>query len=138
MTKYFFRIFFGFLFVYGFCSCGESKKNNTDAHKKDTVSREMNINQIVGVASIEPKSHILALYSETGGVVKKIDHDINEDVKANDIIVELVSDVEQSQLEQSESKLATQEGYKKYCPAIPVGLLGISHGLATRILFELP
>ncbi len=97
------------LLLLSFFSCGGGNKNTIEENRKDSLSKPINIDQIVGVATIEPKSHIVSLYAETGGIIKKIDHDINEDVKENEVIVELVSDVEQAQLEQAQSKLATQE-----------------------------
>jgi HlyD family secretion protein len=84
-------------------------KNKTGENNRDTLSKPANIDRIIGVASIEPLSHIVSLYSETGGIIKRISHDINEEVKENEVIVELVTDVEQAQLEQAQSKLATQE-----------------------------
>ncbi len=92
-----------------FCSCGGGEKNKSGSLSEDSLSRTANVNQIIGVATIEPKSHIVSLYSETGGIVKRINHDINEELKANEVILELESDVEQAQLEQAQSKLATQK-----------------------------
>ncbi|MDB5258175.1 MAG: secretion protein HlyD [Chitinophagaceae bacterium] len=88
-------------------SCGgKSKEEQSTA---DSLAKKpLQVSQIIGVALIEPQAHIVSLYAETGGIVKKINHDINEDVKAGDVIVELASDVEQAQLNQAQSKLATQ------------------------------
>ncbi|HSZ71952.1 MAG TPA: HlyD family efflux transporter periplasmic adaptor subunit [Cytophagaceae bacterium] len=88
-------------------SCGSKSKE--DQATKDSTAKPLQITQIVGVALIEPQSHIVSLYSEVGGIVKRINHDINEEVKAGDVIVELISDVEQAQLTQAQSKLATQQ-----------------------------
>jgi len=48
------------------------------------------------------------LYSEVGGIIEKINYDINSEVKANAIIFVLKADVEEAQLEQAKSKLGTQ------------------------------
>jgi HlyD family secretion protein len=88
-------------------SCGgksEEKQKVADSLAKQPLV----ISQIVGVAMIEPEGHIVSLYAQTGGIVKKINHDINEDVHAGDVIVELINDVEQAQLNQAQSKLTTQ------------------------------
>ncbi len=88
-------------------SCGGKSKEEQSA--ADSMAKKpLMVSQIVGVALIEPQAHIVSLYAETGGIVKKIDHDINEEVKAGDVIVELVNDVEEAQLAQAQSKLATQ------------------------------
>jgi HlyD family secretion protein len=63
---------------------------------------------VIGLATVEPKSRIVSLYAETGGIVKRIDHDINDNVKAGEAIVELTSELEEAQLAQARSKLATQ------------------------------
>jgi HlyD family secretion protein len=87
-------------------SCGSKSKE--EKSMQDSTVKPLQISQIVGVALIEPQAHIVSLYNEAGGIVKKINHDINEEVKAGDVIIELVSDVEQAQLNQAQSKLATQ------------------------------
>ena len=87
-------------------SCSGTKKEEAKIAGSTVITN--NSERVVGVAIIEPKSHIVSLYAETGGIVKTLVHDIDEDVKAGDPIVQLVCDVEQAQLEQAESKLATQ------------------------------
>ncbi|MBC7487836.1 MAG: hypothetical protein H7282_13920 [Cytophagaceae bacterium] len=88
-------------------SCGGKSKEEQRAIDS-LVKSPLQVSQIIGVALIEPQAHIVSLYAETGGIVKKINHDINEEVKVGDVIVELISDVEQAQLNQAQSKLATQ------------------------------
>jgi HlyD family secretion protein len=90
-----------------FFSCG-NKKNEKNSMKDTASVRIREVTQIVGVASIEPKARIVSLYSETGGVIKKIYHDINDDLKEGDLIMEMDSDVEKAQLQQARSKLLTQ------------------------------
>jgi HlyD family secretion protein len=89
-------------------SCGGVKKEKAIEEVNQT-SVKTKVTQIVGVASVEPLSRIVSLYSEVGGIVEKINYDINSEVKANDIIVELNSDVEEAQLAQAKSKLGTQQ-----------------------------
>lgn len=85
-------------------SCGENKQQETS---ETPVTREPE--RIVGLATVEPQTRIVSLYAETGGIVKKIVRDINEDVRAGDVIIEFENSVEQAQLEQAISKLATQQ-----------------------------
>jgi multidrug efflux pump subunit AcrA (membrane-fusion protein) len=89
-------------------SCSGNKKEESKADTQHPLVSD-NPDRVVGIASIEPKSRLISLYAETGGIVKQIVHDIDDNVKAGEIIVELVSDVEQAQLEQAQSKLATQQ-----------------------------
>jgi len=94
-------------FVLLLASCGGKSKE--DQRTADSLANQpLQVSQIVGVALIEPQAHLISLYAEAGGIVKKINHDINEEVKAGDVIVELLSDVEQAQLSQAQSKVATQ------------------------------
>jgi HlyD family secretion protein len=89
-------------------SCGGKSKE--EQRVADSIAaKPLQVSQIIGVALIEPQAHIVSLYAETGGIVKKINHDINEEVKAGDVLVELISEVEQAQLNQAQSKLATQQ-----------------------------
>jgi len=85
-------------------SCGGNKQQETS---ETPVAREPE--RIVGLATVEPQTRIVSLYAEMGGIVKKIVRDINEDVRAGDVIIEFESSVEQAQLEQAISKLATQQ-----------------------------
>ncbi|MDX2002503.1 MAG: efflux RND transporter periplasmic adaptor subunit [Chitinophagales bacterium] len=52
---------------------------------------------------------MVSLYAESGGLIKKIYHDINDTVKKGALILELESAVEEAQLKQAQSKLATQK-----------------------------
>lgn len=88
------------------CAC--SSKNPEQAPQDGAVSPVLN-NEIVGVAEIQPQQKVVSLYPQTGGIVKAIYHDINEHVKKGDVIAELVSDVEQAQRQQAQSKIITQQ-----------------------------
>ena len=101
-------------------SCGKKSNENSNANANQanasatsapgkTIAANGPVNQIVGIALVEPQKHIVSLYAETGGLVAKINHDLNDIVKQGDVIVELQSDVEQAQLLQAQSKLATQQ-----------------------------
>jgi HlyD family secretion protein len=87
-------------------SCSSKKTETSNAKDSTSVS---SISRIVGVASIEPKGRIVSLYSEVSGIVKKINHDINDTVKAGEVIIELTGNIESTQLQQSQSKISTQK-----------------------------
>jgi multidrug efflux pump subunit AcrA (membrane-fusion protein) len=87
-------------------SCGESKKEKVDEAANQTPTE---VTKIVGMASVEPLTRIVSLYSDVGGIVDKINYDINSEVKANDVIFVLNTEVEEAQLAQAKSKLGTQQ-----------------------------
>jgi HlyD family secretion protein len=89
------------------CNNGSKEKEIQGKVQLDSINKaESKI--IVGVAIIEPQSRIISLYAENGGIIDKINVDINSDIKKGDVIVELNHKIEGSQLEQSGSKLKTQ------------------------------
>lgn len=89
------------------CNNGGKEKEIQGEIQTDSINKaEPKI--IVGVAIIEPQSRIISLYAENGGIVDKINYDIDSDIKKGDVIVELNHRIEGSQLEQSSSKLKTQ------------------------------
>jgi HlyD family secretion protein len=85
-------------------SCGENKQQEV-IETPVTQAPE----RIVGLATVEPQTRIVSLYTEPGGIVTKIIRNMNEDVQAGDVIIEFESSVEQAQLQQAISKLATQQ-----------------------------
>jgi HlyD family secretion protein len=86
-------------------SCGGAKKEK--AGEANHAPAE--VTKIVGMASVEPITRIVSLYSDVGGIVDKINYDINSEVKANDVIFVLKTEVEEAQLDQAKSKLGTQQ-----------------------------
>jgi HlyD family secretion protein len=87
-------------------SCGGAKKEKTD---EATKQAPVEVSKIVGMASVEPLTRIVSLYSDVGGIVDKINYDINSEVKVNDVIFVLNTQVEEAQLAQAKSKLGTQQ-----------------------------
>jgi len=100
------RVIILIIFISSCGGAGNKKSVNPARQESEKIT---DVKQIVGVASIEPLSRIVSLYSEVGGIVSKINYDINADVKANEIIIELSCDVEKAQLNQAKSKLGTQQ-----------------------------
>jgi HlyD family secretion protein len=87
-------------------SCGGAKKEKTAEEAKQVPAE---VTKIVGMASVEPLTRIVSLYSDVGGIVDKINYDINSEVKVNDVIFVLNTEVEEAQLAQAKSKLGTQQ-----------------------------
>ena len=85
-------------------ACGSDKKANEQLNKIDSVT----IKQVVGIANIEPLKRILTLTPEASGVIRKINVEINQQVKKGDVLFVLDNETETAQLHQAQSKLATQ------------------------------
>ena len=90
-------------------SCNNSGKKAVDGKDKQVTDNVTEVTKIVGLASIEPLTRIVSLFSDAGGIVEKINYDIGSEVKADEPIFKLNDDVEEAQLEQTKSKLATQQ-----------------------------
>jgi len=90
-------------------SCGGASKKQEEAKDRQVVKKGADSAKIVGMASVEPVTKIVSLYSDVGGLVKKINYDINSKVKKGESIVVLNTDLEEAQLAQARSKLATQQ-----------------------------
>lgn len=90
-------------------SCGGASTKQEEAKDRQVITKEADSTKIVGMASVEPITKIVSLYSDVGGLVKKINYDINSEVRKGETIVALNTEVEEAQLAQARSKLATQE-----------------------------
>lgn len=92
-----------------FSNCGE-KKDETIQKKAPTSTQVKNeVDKIVGIANIEPVGKILPISAETNGIITKILVEANDSVKAGQTLILLDYAVEESQLGQAKSKLATQQ-----------------------------
>ena len=89
-------------------ACNGSKEKEVQAKIQTDSIHKIESKIIVGVAIVEPQSRIISIYAENGGIIDKINYDINSDIKKGDVIVELNHKIEGTQLEQSSSKLKTQ------------------------------
>jgi multidrug resistance efflux pump len=90
-----------------FCllSCGKKEEKGSTP---PPVPSKVEANQVVGIASVEPVGRVLSITSEVNGVVDHIYYSSGQKVKKGQIIFTLESGVERAQLEQAQSKLATQ------------------------------
>lgn len=64
--------------------------------------------RVIALAEIQPEKKIISLFAETAGSVGAVYHDLNDTLKKGELIASLASTVEEAQLQQAESKLATQ------------------------------
>lgn len=96
-------------FVLTFFSCGGGNK---DAGQKDTVRTVQSpkrIDEVVGIAVIEPAGRISQLSAETGGLVRSINVAIGQQLRQGDVILTMDRAVESAQLRQARVKIQTQQ-----------------------------
>ncbi|AQG82260.1 secretion protein HlyD [Spirosoma montaniterrae] len=90
------------------CSSKESKP----AEQQDsvrTVQTPKRIDEVVGIAVIEPAARISQLSAETGGLVKRISVNIGDQVKKGQVVLTMDNAVETAQLRQANVKISTQQ-----------------------------
>ena len=93
-----------------FLSCGG--KDETSAAKTDsvrTVRPPARVDQVIGIAVIEPSDRIANLSTETGGLVRSIRVRIGDSLKKGDVILTMDNAVETAQLRQASVKIRTQQ-----------------------------
>lgn len=91
-------------------ACGEKKEKTTD--QKDsvrTVQTPKRIDEVLGVAVIEPSARISQLSAETGGLVKSIDVQIGQPIRKGQVILTMDNVLESAQLWQASVKIGTQQ-----------------------------
>lgn len=100
-----FNVYLMFLFSFlGACKEDNAKVKVEAAVKPDTSA----IQQVLGVALIEPLGRIIPLSSEEKGIIKSIRVNIGDKIKKGDVILTLDNALENAQLLQSQSKTNTQ------------------------------
>ena len=88
-------------------SCGNDPVPKNE--KKEVLRDEMEINQIVGIATIEPLERLRTLNAEVNGVVADVLVVDGQHVEKGESILVLDSQIENAQLAQAKSKLGTQK-----------------------------
>ncbi|MBN8822531.1 MULTISPECIES: HlyD family efflux transporter periplasmic adaptor subunit [unclassified Spirosoma] len=109
-THYVTNVFGLLVAAYVFSACGGKKSDATDG--KDTVRtvRTPNrVDEVLGIAVIEPAKRISQLSPESGGLVKSISVDIGQVVRKGDVILTMDNAVETAQLRQASVKIQTQQ-----------------------------
>lgn len=82
-------------------ACGSSEKEKQPSNKP---SSPLEINQLVGIARIEPESKISPLGTEVPGLIQEIMVAEGEPVKKGQLLVQLSSASESAQVDQSQAK----------------------------------
>ncbi len=67
------------------------------------------VNEIVGIARIEPPQKIITINAETAGYVREVRFQENQPVKKGDVLVVLDATVEEAQLRQAQSRIQSQK-----------------------------
>lgn len=88
-------------------SCGNESEPQKE--EKEVLRDEMEINQIVGIATIEPLERLRTLNAEVNGVVTDVLVVDGQHVEKGESILVLDSQIENAQLAQARSKLGTQK-----------------------------
>ena len=88
-------------------SCGNDPEPKNE--KEEVLRNEMEINQIVGIATIEPLERLRTLNAEVNGVVADVLVVDGQHVEKGESILVLDSQIENAQLAQAKSKLGTQK-----------------------------
>jgi len=88
-------------------SCGKEEEPKNE--KKVAIREEMVMNQIVGIATIEPLDRLRTLNAEVNGVIADVLIVDGQHVNKGEQILVLDSQIENAQLLQAQSKLGTQK-----------------------------
>jgi len=90
--------------------CGTNEeKDQQSGSASDTRADSVMIEQVVGLARIEPLEKIASLSVSSPGVVDKVFRLENDQIKKGDIILELKSEVVRARLAGAKSKIITQQ-----------------------------
>lgn len=96
----------GFLLI----SCGgEDEKTAQQTDSVQTVRPPARVDDILGIAIIEPAARISALSAETGGLVRSVNVEIGQQVRKGQAILTMDNAVENAQLRQATVKISTQQ-----------------------------
>ena len=92
-----------------FSSCGNDKKEKAALADSLAKAKPLNISIVMGIAIIEPSSRIANLASESNGVIEHITVQAGESVVKGQAILSLNNELELAQMNQAQSKIATQK-----------------------------
>ncbi len=96
-------------------SCEKSEENEQVAEKQAVnlmptgVIKPENVKEIVGIGKIEPESEIVSLAANTGGIVEAIYKNDGDKVIQGEALLKLEDEVEQIEISQIQSQIATQK-----------------------------
>ncbi|MVM37539.1 HlyD family efflux transporter periplasmic adaptor subunit [Spirosoma sp. HMF3257] len=88
---------------------GSADKASEPKDSIRTVQSPKHIDEVLGIAVIEPAQRISQLSAETAGLVKSISVDIGDTVNKGQVLLTLDNAVESAQLQQASVKIKTQQ-----------------------------
>lgn len=97
------------LLLLGSCGGGKDQKAGDQKDTVRTVNAPQQVDEIVGIAIIEPAARISQLSAETGGVVKQINVTIGQQLRKGQVILTMDNTIESAQLRQANSRIGTQQ-----------------------------
>ncbi|UYZ61778.1 HlyD family secretion protein [Hymenobacter weizhouensis] len=104
MRKYSF--WWGLLLLVG---CGGNDEQKPAAAPAPVAVQPAQVREVVALGRIEPEAKLSSLAAEVSGVVSRLAVREGQRVQKGDLLLELTSTVEQAQLTQARSRLATQQ-----------------------------
>lgn len=106
------KAFYFFAILWLWQSCGgasETPATATKSSEEITPDTPFVLNQIVGIARIEPPEKIIRINAETPGYVREVRFKENQLVQKGDILLVLDGAVEQAQVQQAQSRIQAQK-----------------------------
>lgn len=74
-----------------------------------TVQTPRQLNEVLGIAVIEPAARISQLSAQTSGLVRRIYVDVGQEVRRGQVILDMDNTLESAQLRQASVKIGTQQ-----------------------------
>ncbi len=120
MKTYPVYIILSFWMIYNSCNSGANSMKPKDSKDPKNSIRDLGriqanqnmvnepINQVVGIAEIQPEKQIIPISSEIAGVVSKIQKQENDSVKTGETILELKHSIEDAKVAQLGDEVKTQ------------------------------
>ncbi|OIN56061.1 HlyD family secretion protein [Arsenicibacter rosenii] len=96
----------------GLLACGgkdDSAKNKAATDSLTTTRKPVSVNEVLGIAIIEPEALITELSAETGGLIRDVKVNIGDKLTKGQTILVLDNAVESAQLRQATTKIGTQQ-----------------------------
>lgn len=104
-------IYFTLLIAMLLQACGGNETQNTTETDEGAIQPDtpLVVQEIVGIARIQPPGKIITLNAESSGYVQEVKFAESQPVEKGEILILLDNKVQQSQLVQARSKLQTQQ-----------------------------
>ncbi|MDN3584570.1 efflux RND transporter periplasmic adaptor subunit [Mucilaginibacter flavus] len=87
--------------------CSDNNKEVIKTIPSGKKSSPLN-DHVIALGEIQPEKKIVALFAQTAGSVQYVYHEMGDTVRKGELIASLNSIIEEAQLKQAQSKLATQ------------------------------